>query len=195
MVLIMASASSFHREHPPRRCRLGLPFLAVALMTVGCKEADEIRHYQAPKVERRSAALSVPEYQIPADWKKKDRRRGDVFRLRDTLQAGDAEVSVTAFGGSVGSLLDNINRWRKKDLGLEPITEVPKDVAKMTVAGTEGDYVDIQGQAKRLLAVLFEHEGYSWVFMIVGPSDQVARQKPAFERFVRSTSFPDDVPR
>src|SRR5262245_4509471 len=103
------------------RRRLWLPLLAVVLFwTASCREADEVRRYQAPRVEHRALALSLPDYQPAKDWKKKERGRSEFARFRETFQAGEAEVSVSVFGGNVGDLLSNINRWRGK-VGLDPV--------------------------------------------------------------------------
>jgi len=163
----------------------------IVFSAAGCGEPDEVRRYRVPRVEHRAVALSLPDYQAPKDWKPKDRQRGEFARFKQSYQVGKSEVSVTAFAGSVGSLLQNINRWRDK-VGLEPVKELPRDVGKIKVAGADGDYVDIQGSVKRLFAVLFEHDDYMWVIMMLGPSDEVARQKQAFEGFARSVSFQED---
>jgi hypothetical protein len=165
--------------------------LAAAFFLAGCKEADDVEHYRVQRVERGTTAMSFPDYQPAKDWKKKDRGRTKFARFRETFEAGKAEVSVSVFGRGLGTLLQNVNRYRK-EVKVPESDELPKDLKKFRVAGTDTDYVDLQGPTSRVLAVMFEHDDYTFVFKMTGPSEEVRRQQQAFDDFLRSVSFADD---
>jgi hypothetical protein len=178
-----------------RAVRAALAVLAGAAFAVGCNKPDEIEKYTVKRVEERIQPLILPRYELPAGWKELPKERAKVGKFLQSIQAGDqgAKVTLTAFGGGVGDLLANVNRWRKNDLKLDdPLVELPKDVRKITVAKTECDYVDLQGPRNRVLAVIVPHEGHTWVVKMTGPELAVAPQKAAFEKFVEGITFPDE---
>lgn len=74
-----------------------------------------------------------PTWTVPAGWKLDKPQQGRIatFKMKksDTL----VELTVTRFGGS---LLDNVNRWRTNDAGVNPLTELelPKETEVITSA-------------------------------------------------------------
>ena len=77
---------------------------------------------------RRSSAGS-PGYQVPAT-------EGPPF-----------ELTVFAFGKEAGSVLDNVNRWRKLDVGLPPVeaADLDKLTRETSVNGVKVTRVDMAG--------------------------------------------------
>lgn len=100
-----------------------------------------------------------------------------------------AELAVTAFPGSVGSDLDNVNRWRQQ-LGLAPIAQAQLGAAMqhIDVGALHIDVVEIAGGTggQRTITAIVPHEGAKWFFKLTGPDAVVLREKENFLAFVRT---------
>ena len=107
-----------------------------------------------------------------------------------------ADVSVIPLGGSAGSPLDNVNRWRGQ-VGLPPIDQAQfdKDVQRVEIGGSGGYYVHLaapeaQGDGRQaILAAFTTRDNRTWFFKMQGPAKTVEQQKNAFETFIRSIRF------
>jgi len=127
----------------------------------------------------------------PSHWTAKPAsamRRGS-FAIKG--DGGDADLSITAFPGSTGGLLANVNRWRGQ-LGLAPLAEA--DVATNTASLDAGELhltvVDFVGTASgkptRIIGAIVPHGTDTWFFKLMGPDALVANEKPAFLEFLRT---------
>jgi hypothetical protein len=172
-----------------------------ALLLLGCQN-DEIKRYQAPKEETRSYAAAkgsrpegLPTSSPPESWKETAPNRAvgelQAFQVEDGEKTAKVTISVAG-----GSLLDNINRWRQLQLGLEPVNEeqLQKDRREIKVDGAPAYYADLTGDSprkgrQRILGVIAERDGEKWFFKMMGHPDLVEMQKPAFEAFVKSVRF------
>jgi hypothetical protein len=145
------------------------------------------------------AAAPRVKYTLPPGWQeggelvKSGIRREVVLQVRDDGQT--AEVSVTIAGGR---LKENIDRWRGQ-VGLPPATDeqADKEQTLLKIGGNPSVLVDLTGDGKPgrqgiLVAVTPRPEG-SWFFKMTGPADLVARQKTAFEAFLKSVRFEGDA--
>ena len=117
-----------------------------------------------------------------------------------------ASVGVNHFVTPAAPVADVVNHWRFSE-GLVPLTaeELAKMVRSVKVDGRDCPYVDIatapgrQGEPQRFLSVLIPPEAatgggksgpvHGWEIALYGDPDLVAREKPAFERFVGSLRF------
>jgi hypothetical protein len=126
-------------------------------------------------------------YTVPRGWRRSDRRVRFSVAVFD---AGEASVTISAFGGPVGGLIPNINRWREQ-IGLEPAEEeeVKKSLVPTEVDGAAGVAVDLSGPQGRLLGVVVRRGGETWFFKMNGPADAVEKEKAAFETFMKSVRF------
>jgi hypothetical protein len=133
-------------------------------------------------------------YTLPAGWEEGGEltragiRREAVFQVKDS--GGTAEVTVTIAGGSPK---DNIDRWRGQ-LGLARQTEEEFNSQRtLLVGGSPGLFVDLVGDGRSdhqgILGAVVPRPGQQWFFKMTGPADVVARQKPAFEAFLKSVRF------
>lgn len=184
---------------------------SAALVFLGCQDT-EIRSYQAPKPEPFSASPPPPDkpsppaapakppavnYRTPAGWKEQSDSRPFVVASFQIAE-GDrlAEVSITPLRGDGGGLLENVNRWREQ-IGLARMDEAQlrKDVREIEMAGAKAKYVDLLGPEaagrprQRILGVVAPRGEQTWFVKMWGPADLVAKQKTAFEEFVRSLKF------
>lgn len=127
----------------------------------------------------------------PASWTSKPAgtmRKGSYAIKGDD---GEADLSITAFPGSTGGLLANLNRWRSQ-LGLAPLAEseleintVHLDVGELHL--TVADFVGTAGgKPTRIVGALAPHGSDTWFFKLMGPDALVAREKPAFLEFLHT---------
>ncbi len=87
-------------------------------------------------------------------------------------------------------LLANVNRWRGQvGLGAVKAEEVKKLVQPFDGAGAEAQALDMTGLRHRILIVMLPRREETWIFKMMGAPDLVGKQKPAFEKFVRSVRF------
>ena len=127
----------------------------------------------------------------PATWTAKPAgamRKGSYAIKGDD---GEADLSITAFPGSTGGLLANLNRWRGQ-VGLVPLAEseletntVHVHVGELHV--TVADFVGTaSGKPTRILGAVIPHGSDTWFFKLMGPDVLVAREKPAFLEFLNT---------
>jgi hypothetical protein len=189
------------------------------VLLIGCKDR-EIASYRAPKDppptmpgmppagdaaaspspsgDQSMANTAVPTasgadlvWTAPAAWTVKPNgpmRKGSFSVKGD---GGEADLSITAFPGSTGGLLANVNRWRGQ-LGLAPFSEgemeantVHLDASDLHMivvdfAGTAGD------KSTRILGAIVPHDTDTWFFKLMGPDALVENQKPAFLEFLHT---------
>lgn len=139
------------------------------------------------------------DFTVPDGWQEQP---GNAFRAASFLIPGPgvpaADVSVSAFPGSVGGDLANVNRWRAQ-LNLQPI-----DASTLASLGTplEGNGLTFQvydlvsagpalegGHHARILAAILKREDKTWFFKVTGEAEHVAEQRGNFESFLRSFQF------
>lgn len=184
--------------------------IAVILLT-GCDRDSQIVAYQAPKdspdpaaVEQPQAALSMTdlstaghlEWTVPANWRQEPGLGGMQVA---TLIAGDDPrpfvVTVTRLAGEAGSLLANVNRWRRQ-LGLDAIGAAEPDslIQPIQTTGVRGRLVDLIGpppptqdrHRQRMLVAQFEHGRSNWFFKVTADEAVVKRYEPQFMSLLRS---------
>jgi hypothetical protein len=181
---------------------------AALLAGAWCVRAnDQIRVYTVPKehpplqldqTQMATGASDIPVNSAPVRWTTPAGWREvppDGFRLGSFLvqsQAGKAEVAITSFPGSVGTELDNVNRWRS-ELQLAPVAESDLSSQPVTVDSCEGKLFDIAGAAARTVVAVIPRHGNSWFIKMKGDSAAVAEAKPAFLEFLQSVHFGADV--
>ena len=127
----------------------------------------------------------------PANWIAKPTgpmRKGSFSVKGDGIEA---DLSITAFPGSTGGLLANLNRWRGQ-LGIAPITDAEFDAntIHLDVGGLHLTVVDFSGTAAgkptRILGAVVPHGSDTWFFKLMGPDTLVTHEKPAFLEFLNT---------
>jgi hypothetical protein len=192
-----------------------LVFAALFLgLMFGCKDR-EIATYRAPKDpppvmpgtppagpaasgDQSMANSAVPTasgsdlaWTAPAEWTVKPNgpmRKGS-FSIKG--DGGEADLSITAFPGSTGGLLANVNRWRGQ-LGLTPLGEgeldsntVPLDAGDLHMVVV--DFVgNSGGKSTRIVGAIVPHDTDTWFFKLMGPDGLVEAEKPAFLQFLHT---------
>jgi len=136
------------------------------------------------------------QYTTPEGWKAvrpKTMITYAAFRLPDS-KSPVPEVTITPLAGRSGGLLENLNRWRGQ-IDLPPLTKMPEDLQTLAVPAIKEPcmYIDLSGPAgadqRRLLVVACKNGDTTWFFKLQAPVDLAAKQKGAFEAFVKSVRF------
>jgi hypothetical protein len=111
-----------------------------------------------------------------------------------TENGAKAEITVSSFGGDMGGLLANVNRWRRQvslpevdDSQLLSVTAafstIPGSATLVDFPGTDAK----TGQPARLVGVPLN--GQTWFYKLMGDSAVVDRQKATFLTFVQSVKY------
>jgi hypothetical protein len=110
-------------------------------------------------------------------------------------EAGEADLSITAFPGDTGGLLANLNRWRSQ-LSLAPLAaaELEANLDHLDANGLHFEIVDFAGTADgapaRIVGAVLNRPGETWFFKLMGPDAAVAGAKPAFAAFLQTIKAP-----
>jgi hypothetical protein len=179
-------------------------FFARALAGVA---ADDITSYSAPKghppISQTVAAMcpapgvkmnAAPiRWTTPAGW---NQLPATTIRIGNFLVAGEdgkkAEVAVTSFPGTVGTELDNVNRWRS-EIGLEPVDQGGILSQIVTVDSLQGKLYDFAGASANTVVVSLPRGGGTWFFKLRGDKNVVDGAKATFLDFLKSVHFSGDT--
>ena len=136
-------------------------------------------------------AGGLPNWQVPSGWKAAGPKpmRLASFDIPDA--AGNGDISISKLAGDGGGLLANVNRWRGQ-VGLAPLEASALSAnskAVATAGGDNGTWVELVGAEKTILGAIVVRGDVSWFFKMTAPSAVAARNREAFEQFVRSIRF------
>ncbi|MFM1803720.1 MAG: hypothetical protein RL136_599 [Planctomycetota bacterium] len=197
----------------------GLAVLAVACVLAAACEREEVRSYRVAKevpvpggamgatgaassgvvsggsadgtgggsmAERRPEAEAEVAWVLPAGWK--DVPSEQPMRLA-TFDADGIEVALSAFPGSVGGDLANVNRWRGQ-LGLAPIgqAQLEPTLARRRVGGSDVATLVIEGSDGQamLAAIVVPGDGKTWFVKSMLDAAKVGAMRPGFDAFADS---------
>jgi hypothetical protein len=145
----------------------------------------------APTVASTPAPASpgAPNWSVPSEWQSLPPGDMQVARFHvPEKNNATAEVSVSVFPTEAGGTLANVNRWRTKFVGLEPVDEkqLPQLLAPLDPANPGAVLVDMQKDNKRLIGAIVPRDGSYWFYKLVGETAAVAPQKESFIAFAKS---------
>jgi hypothetical protein len=102
-----------------------------------------------------------------------------------------ADLSITAFPGDVGGEPANINRWRGQ-IQLAPAneSELAAAITRFESGGLKFAVVDFESGQQRLLGAIIPFQGSTWFVKLMGPSAELAKEKPAFLAFLKTMKAP-----
>jgi hypothetical protein len=179
-------------------------FYTVALSGLA---ADDFKTYSVPKghppipqtIAATPAATEVEinaapiHWTTPIGWKE---LLATSVRIGNFLIPGEgdkkAEVAITSFPGTVGTELDNVNRWRR-EIGLEAVDQSGISSQVVTVDSQEGKLYDFAGASANTVVVSLPREGATWFFKLRGDKDIVDGAKVSFLDFLKSVHFSRDA--
>ena len=139
---------------------------------------------QGPGPLQAEAKIDTPE-----GWQKMDQPPQFAvagFRIEDGKET--AQVSVSQLGPQ--PMLENVIRWRRQ-VGLGPVdaNQVKDLIQPFDVGDSKAQYLDMTGSRDRILVILVHKGEADWIFKMMGSPELVGKQKPAFEKLVRSVRF------
>lgn len=189
-----------------RRWRRGV-FLGVIATTplLGCED-NEIRAYRAPKAAPPPQQMT-PElppatmtdqavvWTLPDGWEEVPTEQA--MRLA-TFTAGEGmpEITLSAFPGTVGGVLANINRWRGQ-IGLEPTDNngLMQSVISIPESQTDALVVDLRGpdEVRMLASIITPGDGQSWFVKSTGGSASIDSLVAPFIEFSKSVRLGDSA--
>ncbi len=131
------------------------------------------------------------QYSVPEGWEEQE--PGPV-RAASFLAQGEggktADVSVVALGGQSGSLLANINRWRRQ-IGLDPIDSVEAaDLEDIPVGSGAGQQLSLKNNGQAMEVAVLDHGNATWFFKMSGPSEVVEIHDEKFREFLAGLTLP-----
>jgi hypothetical protein len=134
-------------------------------------------------------------YEAPPGWKKMPPNPIAMLAFEAVGEGRKVEITVTALKGQGGGLLANVNRWRdqvKLDAWAPSELDGLPEVA--IGAANKGKLIDVTGpkappERNRIIGAILFRANDSLFFKMMGPSDAVRRQRPAFEAFLKSVTF------
>ncbi|MGB0372401.1 MAG: hypothetical protein ACPGN3_13795 [Opitutales bacterium] len=143
-----------------------------------------------PGMEQQVAGISEASWSAPDTWTVGPQRamRKGTYLLNG--EAGQAELSITAFPGDVGGLAANINRWRGQ-IGLEPLAEAALREQSMSkdIGGYASHIVWLQGDNSSILGAIVPRSNDTWFFKAIGPAATLEEHRQAFADFLETVSF------
>jgi hypothetical protein len=171
---------------------------------LNCSAGDQIQVYTVPKehastqlaqAQPPAGAPDIPvnsapiRWTLPTGWEEKP---ADGIRLASFAingeKGGKASVAITSFPGSVGTELDNVNRWRG-ELSLPPVGASDVVSEPVTVDSSQGKLFDIPGASARTVVAMVPRNGSSWFIKLRGDTAVVEAAKPVFLEFLKSLQF------
>jgi hypothetical protein len=190
------------------KVRLKHPFLVPVLIAgllaaPGAGRADDdIKTYTVPKEHPAmpAADAAMPAADIPVSpahvtWTKPSTWQElapTSIRIGNFVVHGQdgakAEAAIFSFPGSVGTELDNVNRWRN-ELKL-PAVEADQIVSEpVTIDALAGKLYEISGGSNSTVVASLPRNGATWFFKMWGNKDVVADAVPVFRDFLLSVHF------
>jgi hypothetical protein len=179
---------------------LGAGWLAVP----GTLRADDgIQTYTVPKerpapvqpVDAAMPASDIPVSSTPVSWTTPStwqQLAPTSIRIGNFLVRGQdgakAEAAIFSFPGSVGTELENVNRWRN-ELKLPPL-DADKIVSEpVTIDSLQGKLYEIATPSQSILVASLPRDGATWFFKMQGDKDVVTDAEPVFRDFLQSIHF------
>ena len=151
------------------------------------------QRFGAPAPVAQESPLS---WTLPPGWQK---LQASGMRLANLRPAGhpDAECTLVILGGDGGGLEANVNRWRREQMGLEPLAPgAVQELPLMNLLGAGATRVELNGTYTNmgsephpdwgLLGAILVAERFTIFVKMTGPAALVAAETAAFDAFCGS---------
>lgn len=143
------------------------------------------------------SAEAKPKWQVPSGWQEASPSQFIVAKYL-VHGPGETQAAITAssLSGTGGGPAANVNRWRGQ-LGLTPLApaELEKQAQSLELPSGKAMLVDMTGtdartgNKARLVAAIVPLSDRTWFYKLMGEPQLVAKQKSAFEKFVKTASY------
>jgi len=150
----------------------------------------------APTVPSAPQGTAMPMWTVPQNWLQHQQPVSSMAIA--SFQAGaDPQspiVTITRLGPRAGSVLQNVNRWRRQ-VNLPPLAS-ENQLRSQTIETPAGPilYFDIAGPQASLLVGIQRLPTATWFYKLAGEPQAVASQEQAFKTFLGSIRFPNSQP-
>jgi hypothetical protein len=169
----------------------GVPAFVIDMTGPGSQAPMAAQAEPAPPAAQRAPF----KYEIPPGWKEiPPTSQFYILSFRAADMDGKVDINVSVLSGAGGGLLANVNRWRGQ-VRLGELTPAQIEaLPEVDIGGAKGKLVDFTGpdappQNNRIVGAILIREADSLFFKMMGPSNLVGRQQPAFETFLKSVNF------
>jgi len=128
-------------------------------------------------------------YETPQGWKTS--KGSAISLLSFTAGEPNAQASITVTAAA-GQAIDKVNRWRDQvGLGALSAEEYAKNRREIEIGGAKGIFVDADAgpMKQRIMGAILPQGNGALFFKMMGPSEAVGQQQPAFEAFLKSIQF------
>lgn len=98
------------------------------------------------------------------------------------------EAAIYCFPGSVGTELENVNRWRN-ELKLPPLDSDKIASEPVTIDSLPGKLYEISASSSRTVVASLPRNGSTWFIKMRGDKDVVSDAEPVFRDFLKSIHF------
>ena len=176
----------------------------VALGMAGCNKDENVRVYSVAKESSKPQSMmtaaqsdkpdlpvnsSPISWTTPTDWKELAPTSIRIGNFKVPGKDGkQAQVAITSFPGSVGTELDNWNRWRR-ELKLPETDEKEIKSEGGKVGDNSAKLYDIAGDDSRTVVAVVQRDGASWFFKLNGDKETVASARNTFLDFLKTIKF------
>ena len=127
-------------------------------------------------------------WEVPKGWKALAAGQMQVAKfVVPERGAAKAEVSVSIFPGETGTMLANVNRWRRQ-IGLGDVSqaELPTVATPLDAKLPGAMLVDVTNNTKRLVGAIVPRGSRWFFYKLMGDAEAIAPEKEAFVSFVKS---------
>lgn len=191
----------------------------ILVSLLGCKRDDQPTTYTVPKepaaatasqdpvappmtaTDSTMPAADIPVSSAPIHWitpPSWQQLASTSIRIGNFAVPGrgnsKADVGIFSFPGTVGTELENVNRWRG-ELKLPNIEQSEISSEPVAIDGIEGKLYDIAGAKDRTVVATLPRNGAMWFFKMRGPQEIVVGAKPTFLDFLKSVHFSTPTPK
>lgn len=138
-----------------------------------------------------NAGPGMPQWTLPEGWSLRAQRTSSmsIASIQAGTDAASPILEVTPLGPMAGSVLDNVNRWRRQ-VGLPPAA-TENELSPQAVETPEGPilYFHIAGAQTAMLAAIHKRPDSTWFYKLTGEPQAVAAQQEPFAAFLGSIRF------
>ncbi|MEM1303460.1 MAG: hypothetical protein AAGG46_01100, partial [Planctomycetota bacterium] len=145
------------------------------------------------------AAIGTIAFEAPGAWIDLGATSMRKANLKTSDAADAAEVRAMSFAafGQMGDPLANVNRWRNiVGLGAATAAEVDELGQPVTIAGEPAvlfeiipDEAERSAATKSITAAMQTRDDKVWFYMLTGPPETVAAERPRFDEWLASVRF------
>lgn len=177
---------------------LALATTLSVLLSAGCGDAPEIRHYRVERENKRditSEALRdefppIPfRWDVPESWSIASNDQFSVRAWNAGPPTAAARITLGTFPARTG-IPAQVMRWRRQ-LGLksEDDEQAMQDVSALKTQNGAGSYARIEGASESIFAFIIPIENEFWIFRYKSKNATAKKERKRFQKFCQSLEY------